>query len=187
MPWLACRGSEPVRRCSIASALSDRVPKRLVLQRLLECPGCIKGHKRNPANLAAPCMGPRSPNFASRVLRSLYAGSRIRDTRTVPGCAIRLGVSVCPPYVVAARRPARPPSGIWPPAAKYAFGALEDDRDGLIEAHASLVPEAIDATGSEERHRVYKMTGLKALLGADGALGLSGDTIDFPRNGISSP
>jgi DNA repair exonuclease SbcCD ATPase subunit len=33
---------------------------------------------------------------------------------------------------------------------------LERDRDGLIETYASLVPEAIDALGSEERHRVYK-------------------------------
>lgn len=35
-------------------------------------------------------------------------------------------------------------------------------------------------------HRVYKMMGLKALLGADGALELSGDVIAFPKNGISS-
>ena len=63
---------------------------------------------------------------------------------------------------------------------------LERDRDGLIETYASLVPEAIDALGSEERHRVYKMMGLKALLGADGALELSGDVIGFPKNGISS-
>jgi hypothetical protein len=34
-------------------------------------------------------------------------------------------------------------------------------------------------------HRVYKMMGLKALLGADGALELSGDVIAFPKNGIS--
>jgi chromosome segregation ATPase len=63
---------------------------------------------------------------------------------------------------------------------------LERDRDGLIETYASLVPEAIDALGSEGRHRVYKMMGLKALLGADGALGLSGEVIGFPKNGISS-
>jgi hypothetical protein len=64
---------------------------------------------------------------------------------------------------------------------------LEGSQDDPIETHASLPPGAIDAPGSEERHRVYKMTGLKALPGADGALGLSGDTIGFPRNGISSP
>ena len=63
---------------------------------------------------------------------------------------------------------------------------LERDRDGLIETYASLVPEAIDALGSEERHRVYKMMGLKAFLGADGALELSGEVIGFPKNGISS-
>lgn len=64
---------------------------------------------------------------------------------------------------------------------------LEGGQDDPIETRASLLPGAVDAPGSEERHRVYKMTGLKALLGADGALGLSGDTIGFPRNGISSP
>ena len=63
---------------------------------------------------------------------------------------------------------------------------LERDRDGLIETYASLVPGAIDALGSEGRHRVYKMMGLKALLGADGALELSGEVIGFPKNGISS-
>ena len=49
-----------------------------------------------------------------------------------------------------------------------------------------LVPEAIDTPGSERRHRVYKITGLKALPGADGALELSGDVFWFPKNGISS-
>ena len=48
------------------------------------------------------------------------------------------------------------------------------------------VDGAIDALGPEGRHRVYKMMGLKALLGADGALELSGDVIAFPKNGISS-
>ena len=63
---------------------------------------------------------------------------------------------------------------------------IERDRDGLIEAYASLVPGAIDELDPEGRHRVYKMMGLKALLGADGALELSGDVIAFPKNGISS-
>ena len=64
--------------------------------------------------------------------------------------------------------------------------SIERDRDGLIEAYASLVPGAIDELGPEGRHRVYKMMGLKALLGADGALELSGDVIAFTKNGISS-
>ena len=63
---------------------------------------------------------------------------------------------------------------------------LERDRDGLIETYASLVPGAIDALGPEGCHRVYKMMGLKTLLGADGALELSGDVVGFPKNGISS-
>lgn len=68
-----------------------------------------------------------------------------------------------------------------------AFGALEGSHDDPIGTHASLLPGAIDAPGSEEHHRVYKMTGLKALVGTDGALGLSGDTNGFPKNGILSP
>ena len=36
---------------------------------------------------------------------------------------------------------------------------LERGRDGLLESYAGLVPEAIDALGPEERHRVYRMIG----------------------------
>src|SRR5215218_6426121 len=52
---------------------------------------------------------------------------------------------------------------------------LERDRDSLLESYVSLLPEAIDALGSEERHRVYKMLGMKAHFGADGSFELSGD------------
>ena len=51
---------------------------------------------------------------------------------------------------------------------------------------SNLVPEASDSLDSEESPREYKMMGLKALQGADGALELSGDVIGFPKNGISS-
>jgi hypothetical protein len=47
-------------------------------------------------------------------------------------------------------------------------------------------PSTSNATGSEERRRVYKMVGLKVRLGAEGALELSGDVVGFSKNGISS-
>ena len=39
---------------------------------------------------------------------------------------------------------------------------LERDRDSLLENYADLLPEAIDALGSEERHRAYRMIGMEA-------------------------
>ena len=63
---------------------------------------------------------------------------------------------------------------------------LERDRDSLLESYVGLLPEAIDALGSEERHRVYKMLGMKAHLGADGSFELSGDVISFSNLEISS-
>lgn len=56
---------------------------------------------------------------------------------------------------------------------------LERDRDSLLEAYAGLTPEAIDSLESDERHRVYRMIGMRAFLGADGSLELSGDVINF--------
>jgi hypothetical protein len=46
---------------------------------------------------------------------------------------------------------------------------LERDRDSLLENYAGLLPEAIDALGSEERHRVYRMIGMEAHLAPDGS------------------
>ena len=63
---------------------------------------------------------------------------------------------------------------------------LERDRDSLLESYVGLLPEAIDALGSEERHRVYKMLGMKAHFGADGSFELSGDVISFSNLEISS-
>ena len=55
---------------------------------------------------------------------------------------------------------------------------LERDRDGLLETYAELVPEAIDALGSEDR-RAYRMIGLVAHLAPDGSLEISGDVMSF--------
>jgi len=55
-----------------------------------------------------------------------------------------------------------------------------------MESYANLVPEAIDALGSEERHRVYKIIGAKANLEADGSMELIGDVVRFSELVISS-
>jgi hypothetical protein len=51
--------------------------------------------------------------------------------------------------------------------------------------YSELVPEAIDALGSDERHRVYRITSMKAHVGAEGSLELSGDVIGFSKVVIS--
>jgi site-specific DNA recombinase len=63
---------------------------------------------------------------------------------------------------------------------------LERDRDSLLESYADLMPEAIDALGSEERHRVYRMIRLEYHLAPDGSGELSGDVMNFSKLEISS-
>jgi DNA repair exonuclease SbcCD ATPase subunit len=63
---------------------------------------------------------------------------------------------------------------------------LERDKDSLLESYAGLLPEAIDALGSEERHRVYRMMGMEVHLAPDGSFELSGDVVNFSKLGISS-
>ena len=63
---------------------------------------------------------------------------------------------------------------------------LERDRDSLLENYADLLPEAIDALGSEERHRVYRMIGMEAHLAPDESLEVSGDVMNFSKLEISS-
>ncbi len=55
----------------------------------------------------------------------------------------------------------------------------------MLESYAGLVPEAIATLGSEERHRAYRMFGMKAYLEADGSFELSGDVISFSNLEIS--
>lgn len=47
-------------------------------------------------------------------------------------------------------------------------------------------PSTLDLYGSEERHRVYRMSGLEAHPAPDGSFGTSGDAVSFSRVGISS-
>ncbi len=51
---------------------------------------------------------------------------------------------------------------------------LERDRDALIERYATMVPEALDALDSDERHHVYKLLKLAARVHAGGTVELSG-------------
>jgi len=48
------------------------------------------------------------------------------------------------------------------------------------------MPEAINALGSQERYRLYRMIGMEAQLAADGSFELSGDVMSFSRMEISS-
>ena len=63
---------------------------------------------------------------------------------------------------------------------------LERDRDGLLESYADLVPEAIDALGSAECHRAYRIIGLEVHLASNGSFELSGDVMSFSKLEISS-
>jgi chromosome segregation ATPase len=63
---------------------------------------------------------------------------------------------------------------------------LERDRDSLLENYAGLMAEAIDALGSQERYRVYRMIGMETHLAIDGSFELSGDVMNFSRMEISS-
>ena len=51
---------------------------------------------------------------------------------------------------------------------------LESDADTILNQYARMVPEALDALTSEERHRVYKMLRLRVLLHADGSTEITG-------------
>ena len=63
---------------------------------------------------------------------------------------------------------------------------LERDRDSLLEGYADLMPEAIDALGSEERHRAFRMNGLEVHLTPKGSFEISGDVIGFSKLEVSS-
>jgi len=54
------------------------------------------------------------------------------------------------------------------------LGGLERDTDALLESYAQMTPEALDSLTPEERHHVYGMLGLKAMIKMDGTLEVSG-------------
>ena len=51
---------------------------------------------------------------------------------------------------------------------------LEHDADALLKHYAGMVPEALGALTSKERHRVYKMLRLKVLIHADRPVEVTG-------------
>ena len=51
---------------------------------------------------------------------------------------------------------------------------LERDKTALLEHYAAMVPEGLDALSPEERHRVYKLLGLKVNVQPSGVLEVSG-------------
>ena len=55
---------------------------------------------------------------------------------------------------------------------------LEQDRDALLDSYAGLVPEALEALTSEERHRVYKTLQLQVTLRPDSPPEVSGSFSD---------
>ena len=51
---------------------------------------------------------------------------------------------------------------------------LEQDRDALLDSHASMVPEQLDLLRPGERHQVYKVLRLRVSTYQDGTLEVSG-------------
>jgi hypothetical protein len=47
-----------------------------------------------------------------------------------------------------------------------------------LEDYAGLVPEALDELDSAERHLIYRMLRVEAVVGPDGSLEVSGDVIN---------
>jgi hypothetical protein len=45
----------------------------------------------------------------------------------------------------------------------------ERDKDSLLESYAGFLPQAIDALGSEERHRAYRIMVTEVHLTLDGS------------------
>jgi hypothetical protein len=51
---------------------------------------------------------------------------------------------------------------------------LEDDAHVLLKHYAWMVPETLDNLTSEERHSIYRMLRLKAVVSADGSVEVTG-------------
>ncbi len=80
---------------------------------------------------------------------------------------------------------------------KEALGALERDRDALLNHFAQMVPEALDALTPEERQQVYAMLRLEVEVDADGqmeargvlsafVMGPRGEGPEFCESGVTS-
>ncbi len=51
---------------------------------------------------------------------------------------------------------------------------LERDKEVLLDSYAGLAPEALDSLAPEERHRVYRMLGIRAVAHVGGTLEVGG-------------
>lgn len=51
---------------------------------------------------------------------------------------------------------------------------IERDGEALLSSYAETVPEALEGLTPEERHRVYRMLGLRVAADADETLAVSG-------------
>jgi hypothetical protein len=54
---------------------------------------------------------------------------------------------------------------------------LEENKQALLERYAGLLPDAVEALDSAERHRVYKMPRVEDAVSMDGSLEVSGDVM----------
>jgi hypothetical protein len=54
---------------------------------------------------------------------------------------------------------------------------LERDAEAILESYVRMTPDALDNLTPEERHRFYRMLGLKVTVGADGSVELDGTFI----------
>jgi hypothetical protein len=59
---------------------------------------------------------------------------------------------------------------------------LERDKEALLESYASMAPGALDRLLPEERHQVYKMLRLRAIVHSDSTLEVSGTFADGPNH-----
>ena len=60
-------------------------------------------------------------------------------------------------------------------------GEIERDGEALLSSYAGTVPEALEGLTPEERHRVYRMLGLRVAADADETLAVSGILRDPPE------
>jgi hypothetical protein len=54
---------------------------------------------------------------------------------------------------------------------------LERAKETLLNDYAGMLPEALDALDAPERHQVYKMLRVEALIATDGSRVVSGDVM----------
>jgi hypothetical protein len=63
---------------------------------------------------------------------------------------------------------------------------LERDKESLLDDYAGMLPDAIDGLDAPERHRVYKMLRVAAVVAANGSLEVSGDVMSVCEMETSS-